>query len=107
VKRSYLNRKTPLNRLGKKGRAWESARAILKRKFYRRGIVTCELRYEGCYRWQFLGFAHAAKRRKLRPEDLGTAILACSNCHDKIERMPPEEMRRIVFETIERRECEV
>ena len=104
MKRSPLKRRTWMNRRGKRTRLWESTRAILKRIFYRRGIVTCELRYVGCTRGLFLGFAHARKRRHLRPDELGQVLLACSSCHAAIERLPEEEMFLAVMTVIEKRE---
>lgn len=48
----------------------------------------------------------AAKRRKLAPEDLSYVILIDNNAHDIIEHLPPEEMKRIVDETIAAREIQ-
>jgi hypothetical protein len=89
---------------GKKVNAWTNVRKSLKVEFEAMGITVCELQYEGCANDVYLGFAHAAKRRKLTPEDLDHVILACNFCHDKIEFLEPEEMKRIVDETIEGRE---
>jgi hypothetical protein len=85
-----------LRPLGKKGKVWKEKRDELKVIHEAIGITTCELRYEGCAVDDYLGFAHAAKRRKLSKEDLGHVILACNFCHDKLEVMPPEQMKRIV-----------
>lgn len=92
-----------MRRAGKKTKAWEKARAELKVEHESMGITTCELRYEGCWNDDALGFAHAAKRRKLTSVDLKHAIVACGSCHDKIEFLKPEEMERIVNETIHNR----
>ena len=98
-----MKRGKRINPLGPKGKAWKDARADLKMEFLALGITTCELRYEGCWFDDALGFAHAAKRRKLTAEDLGHVILVCNICHDQIEFLPPEEMKRIVDETIQGR----
>ena len=98
-----LTRTTTLHRAGPRVKAWDRVRRQLKIDFARRGIVACELRYEGCWIDNALGFAHAAKRRKLTPGDLKTVVLTCAPCHDRIEVMAPDEMARIVGETIERR----
>lgn len=109
MKRSWLPRsakpmkRSPMKRAGKKTKAWEKARAELKIEHEGMGITTCELRYEGCAYDDFLGFAHAAKRRKLTKEDLRHAIICCNFCHDQIEFLPPEQMKRIVDETIRSR----
>jgi hypothetical protein len=88
---------------GKKVNAWANARKSLKVQFEAMGITSCELQYDGCANDDYLGFAHAAKRRKLTSEDLDHVILACNFCHDKIEFLAPEEMKAIVDETIEGR----
>ncbi len=93
-----------MNRRGKKVKAWDSARAKLKVKFQAAGIMTCELRYAGCAFDNYLGFAHAHKRRKVT--DLSIAILCCNFCHDEIEIKPHEEMERIVMAVIAAREVQ-
>jgi len=91
-----LQRGGKLRPLGKKGKTWKAKRDELKALHKAIGVTTCELRYEECAVDDYLGFAHAAKRRKLSKEDLGHVILACNFCHDKLEVMPPEQMKRIV-----------
>jgi hypothetical protein len=93
-----------MNRLGKRGRAWENARRKLKRIFESKGILTCELRYPGCWHDNGLGFMHRVKRRKITSdEELLTVALACNFCHAQAEFLSPDEMFRIVTETIEQR----
>lgn len=101
-----MKRSTKRLKAGKKVKAWESERCKLKRIFAVAGITTCELKYEGCAIDDYLGFAHAAKRRKLSAEDLKHVILACNFCHDRIEILPPEKMRQIVDGTVQRREVQ-
>ena len=67
------------------------------------GITACELRYPGCAFDNFLGFAHAKKRRKLPKSELSVVILACNLCHDQIERLPEKEMQHIVMSVINAR----
>lgn len=102
-----MSRKKPMNRggkvmnkRGKKVKAWDSERAKLKPRFIAAGIITCELRYAGCAFDNYLGFAHADKRRNLSVKDLDVVILACNFCHDDIEIRPHEEMKRIVMAVI-------
>lgn len=102
--RAGLKRSGPL-RKGKKVKAWDADRRALKVEHERMGIVTCELRGNKevphvCSYDNFLSFAHDAKRRKLKREDLKRAILICLNAHDVIEFWPAEEMKRIVNDTI-------
>lgn len=102
--RTPMKRGKRINPIGPKTKAWSNTRVELKAEFeFQYGITTCELRYEGCWRDNALGFAHAAKRRKLTREDLKHVILCCNPCHDQIEFLSPEEMKRIVDETIQNR----
>lgn len=96
-----LKRGGYVNKRGPRTKAWEKARRQLKWQFAQElNVLTCELNYTGCWHDNGLGFAHAAKRRKLKPEDLQDVILACNHCHDQLEVMPAEEMHRIVIEKI-------
>jgi hypothetical protein len=99
-----LRRRTQLKPLGKKGKEWKDAPDGLKLEFEAIGITSCELKYEDCWTDNALGFAHAAKRRKLSREDLKHVILICNPCHDRIEFLPPEEMKRIVDVVCQQRE---
>lgn len=85
-------RKT-LNPIGKRGREWLKARAWLKRQFRYRGITTCMFQFPGCWFDEVGGFAHPAKRRNLKEGELWIAVPSCNVCHDKLELMPPPEMR--------------
>lgn len=91
---------------GKKTKAWDKARATIKKRFEKAGITTCELRGvvpHECKVDNWLSFAHDGKRRKLRPEDLYRVILCCTIGHDVIEKWSAEKMKVIVNETIEKR----
>ncbi len=86
---------------GKRTKAWEAARRALKLKYAQMGITSCELRYPGCKGDDWLSFAHGRKRRNLVGDELSTlTILCCTPCHDKIEFLLPDEMLRIVNDTI-------
>jgi hypothetical protein len=97
---THMTRRKAVNKRGPRTKAWTNARRQLKREFAAMGIQSCELQYGGCWGDDTLGFAHAAKRRKLKPEDLKTVILACANCHDLIEFLPADEMKAVVERTI-------
>ena len=112
-----INRRTPMKRTtkrlgpGKKTKAWDSARASIKRCFEKAGITTCELRGStkvphDCGNDNYLGFAHDAKRRKLTAEDLYRVILVCNFAHDIFETWPAEKMKAIVNETIQDRKVQ-
>ena len=96
---------------GKKTKAWDSARATIKRRFEKAGITTCELRGSKkvpheCGNDNYLGFAHDAKRRKLTTEDLYRVILVCNFAHDIFETWPADGMKAIVNETIQNRKVQ-
>jgi len=62
----------------------------LKRLFEDKGIMSCELNFNGCWHDNALSFAHFKKRRfyKSCPELLSSfyqVILCCNNCHNVIE----------------------
>lgn len=80
---------------------WNYVRSKLKKEFESKGITSCELKYSGCMRDNFLSFAHAKKRRYLTDEELYIVILACQPCHHKIEYDP--NMQSIVEGVINRR----
>jgi hypothetical protein len=117
MKRSKLTSKGKLKRgtkrlgPGKKTKQWTTARAIIKQRFEKVGITTCELQRSkevkhDCGIDNYLGFAHDAKRRKLTADDLYRVILICNFAHDIIEVWPPKKMKAIVNETIEKREVQ-
>ena len=74
----------------KNSKASEILRKKLKQEYLDRGIIECEVNLQGCYRNNFLSFAHKDKRIKYlkRPNDLWTfkeTIIACIPCHQIIE----------------------
>jgi uncharacterized protein YlxP (DUF503 family) len=100
LKKAFSN-KPARKWIGKKTRAWRNCVVRLKKKFERMGITSCELKYEGCWRDESLGFAHGRKRRWLAEDELEQlVVLACNPCHDRIETLPADEMFSIVRETI-------
>lgn len=100
-----FNHPRPKRWVGKKTLANMKANARLKRKFEALGITRCELNYIDCTRNDFLTWAHGKKRRKLEGDELETCvILACQNCHQRIERMTPEGMLGIVQSVIAERD---
>jgi hypothetical protein len=79
---------------GKRTREWERRRAKLKIRFERAGITHCEVMYPGCHGNYGLSFAHPAKRRFLKGDQLDVVVLACIfNCHKKLEAMPHAAMK--------------
>lgn len=102
----------PINPLGKKGREWQGARKQLKLFFENATIMECELKYENCTKDDFLTWAHSLKRRYIdrnsgRGDQLLECILACQNCHQRIEFLPKEQMEQIVLEIIKNRKVKI
>lgn len=93
--RMVLGRKR-MNKRGPKTDAWDTARAWLKIQFVKVGIQTCQLKFAGCWFDNALSFCHPAKRRNLQVGELYVVALGCTPCHDQLEVMAPEDMRRIV-----------
>lgn len=104
IPKTYKSKKPPKRlHAGEKTKEWEDAREDLKKIFAEWNITACELRLKGCWKDNFLTFAHLAKRRKLTKEDLHIAVLCCINCHSAVEYMPAEKMREILQAAIDRR----
>lgn len=81
-------KRTPLNKMGKVGRANLEANKILKEIFA--GTGYCELSLEGCMRTWPLQFAHRHKRQWYQGDvkklsDRQQVIVACQVCHERIE----------------------
>lgn len=90
--------------IGKKTRAWRNVVVRLKKRYAALGITSCELRYEGCWGDQALGFAHGRKRKWLREDELeNLCVLACNPCHDVLEVSGADEMLAEVRNVIARR----
>lgn len=65
---------------------WEVVRKELELRFFKVGIIRCELQLEDCTKDNFLGFAHRFKRKNIKTiEELEFCILSCTNCHNDIE----------------------
>jgi hypothetical protein len=79
-------KKKRLKARGDKTDAWEMTRAALVVRFEAAGITSCELRYEGCFKTNFLSFAHSKKRRYIQSqEELEEVLLCCTPCHNRLE----------------------
>ena len=93
---------------GKKTRNWENARVVLKKMFEAWEITRCEIKLEGCFNDDFLGFAHTERRNNLNQEDVRSpnkVVLACQSCHDKVDfRMDRKEAKLLLEGIIKKRE---
>ena len=83
-----------------KTQTWNNIRAKLKKEFEKNGVVTCELKWPGCWNDNALSFAHLDKRRYLKEEELKEVVLLCVPCHQKVEYMPRPKMRFILQHAI-------
>lgn len=88
---------------GKKTQEWTVERKELIEEFEALGINSCELKLEGCWGKQGLGFAHRNKRRNLTREDLGQVVLLCNSCHGEIELLNNVRMMKIIDKIIKDR----
>jgi predicted metal-binding protein len=96
-------RRTPLRRIGKRGRINIEANKILKKIYQKKGIDRCEIKFVGCLSNFTCAFAHKHKRNWYydKPELLSSfdeTVLACVNCHDKIEKN--KELTELVFKDL-------
>ena len=86
-----------------KTKEWEIARKKLKVEYQERGIITCELRFNGCWRNNALSFAHRHLRIWYynKPGLLGSfdeTILACIPCHKILDE--DEELKKRTYERL-------
>jgi hypothetical protein len=87
-----------------KSAVWKNIVAKIKPRFEGAGITRCELHYKDiCCGNNFLGFAHAKKRRNLSADEFEVVFLACTPCHNKIERKKEPEMTLKVLQVIANR----
>jgi len=88
---------------GRKTKAWKKILPKLKKEFMAKDITSCELRLDGCWINNALGFAHRHKRDwyNTEPDLLGSfdqVILSCNPCHQKIEY--DSDLTKEVFEKL-------
>lgn len=95
-----------IKRSGRKVKEWDRVRAALKVRFAAAGITSCEVKRLGCFRDNWLGFAHADKRRFLSQSELHIAILACVFCHSALEILSRPNMKKAVLAIIAEREVQ-
>lgn len=94
-----------LKRRGEKTDQWEITRKALIPRFEAAGITSCELGYYGCFRNNFLSFAHSKKRRFITSQrELEEVCLCCTNCHGRIEFS--KDMYEIICKVIARRKVQ-
>lgn len=107
-----------IKKVGKKTKAWEATKKELKPEYEKKGITFCEIgKYVNKYLFKyrsliannrhnfFLNYAHGDKRNNLKQGELkDLQVLSCIDCHTFIEKLPHEEMRKIVEDIIKKRE---
>lgn len=78
---------------------WNRERAKLKKIYEKKGITTCEARFEGCWYNNALSFAHRYKRNDPRcTHTFKGTLLLCTPCHSKIEYN--RELTDEIFKTL-------
>jgi len=75
--------------------------------FAEKGIFGCEVGFQGCTKTLMPTFAHRHKRRWYLNKgesinSFGQIILACMNCHDKMEKN--KQLTKEIFEKLRGRE---
>jgi hypothetical protein len=85
---------------GKKTIAWDNTRAVLKERFKKHGVTTCEAGLGGCWKNNALSFAHREKRNNLKPGELTAVILVCIPCHSILEALPHKKMAKFIDKII-------
>lgn len=95
--------RTPLNKVGKKGRANQKANKEIDAEAARHGITFCEAGLQGCLGAYMLTRAHSKKRRNIVGTEITEAIYACVHCHDIIEGWPEHQMTAFVRRKIAER----
>lgn len=97
-------KRSPLNRVGVKGKANIEANKRLKRIFEEMGQKNeCEIRIEGCLKNWTLGFAHRHRRNWYNGDvdklsDYKQVLISCASCHEKIDR--DNKLLEAVFKTL-------
>lgn len=86
-------KRTPLNKIGKIGRANIEARDKIAKIAEEKDLCNCEIRFDGCLNWMALAPAHRHKRSWYKGDveklsDYNEWVAACVACHDKIENDP-------------------
>lgn len=93
---------------GKKTKQWDKVRAELKKEFYDKGIISCEI----CGYADALSFAHRVKRRYIAKDDeaeLRCVALLCMDigthkgCHNLLEYGDKQVMFDVISEIIANR----
>lgn len=90
------------------GPPWGYFRPLLKILFKGVGINSCELKLDNCTGQMYPTFAHSLRRRFISTVDeMQTVILACINCHTKLDSLELDETESIVTNIIKRRPVKV
>jgi len=92
-------KKTPLNKVGKKGRENLKYKSMIKKMDLPQ---TCEVQLSGCLGGMYLTIAHRHKRSHYKTAeelaDIKQIIVACAPCHMEIE--DNKELTKFVFEKL-------
>lgn len=96
AKSGNQRQRTPLNKIGKKGRANQKANKEIDKEAARHGITFCEAQLDGCLGSFMLQRMHSKKRRNIRGAEIIEAIYGCDHCHSIAELWPEAKMTEFV-----------
>lgn len=88
---------------GKRTLNWEDGRKELKKLFAAWGITSCEIRFEGCLRDNFLGFAHVERQKVMTLKEVRSpdkVCLACQQCHQTLDFEMDKKSSKAFMEAI-------
>lgn len=99
-----LNRRKPMNKIGRRGRMNAKANVAGDKVIAQHGIQWCELNLPGCQGSFGLTRAHRKPRRYCDADELQKYALACFSCHKNADSHGHDYMFKTVNEAIKRRE---
>jgi hypothetical protein len=92
---------------GKRTNAWQKGLHDLKQAFAEHKVMDCEIRFEGCLKNNFLGFAHVKRRVNYDEQELvdpNNVVLACQQCHYTVDyEMPRGESEKLLAGLVKKR----
>jgi hypothetical protein len=89
---------------GRKTLAWEAARALLKIRFRRAGIESCEATFpHDCWQTSGLSFAHSKRRNDIVGDEIYEVALLCPDAHRIADDRPKAETTELIRSIIAKR----
>ena len=102
VSRKPMKRSVPLNKEGRRTKAWRAAWRRLKPQLEKRGRTRCEFKFIPHVCWGPLDPAHSKKRFKMVGDDISAVAIACRRIHNYLDqKCSHEEMEALVLKAID------